>query len=282
MPSEPPSWAVGSSGRLARLAGMAAVRLTDLRHPVVVFTFSGWNDAGDTATGVIDHLSEVCDTDYAFALDADDYYDLIENRPVLVREGNGERTVQWATTEVLVAHLSERDVVLVNGPEPSFRWRAFCAALVSAFRSIKPERIIAMGAMLADAPHSRTVPVSEDGTDYTGPTGIVGVLASACADAGFNVTSLWASVPHYVSDPPNPKATLALLSRLEEFLGESIERGDLLDAAAVWEERVDELVADDDDIMAYVRELESRYDTAEATGEEIAQQFERYLRRRER
>ena len=128
----------------------------------------------------------------------------------------------------------------------------------------------------------RIVEALLDPAGFAAPTGIVGVLASACADAGFNVTSLWASVPHYVSDPPNPKATLALLSRLEEFLGESIERGDLLDAAAVWEERVDELVADDDDIMAYVRELESRYDTAEATGEEIAQQFERYLRRRER
>ncbi|QIK73542.1 PAC2 family protein [Propioniciclava coleopterorum] len=254
--------------------------LTDLRRPVVVFAFSGWNDAGDAATGVVDHLSDVYDTDYGFSLDADEYYDLTQNRPVVVREGD-HRTVQWATTEVLIAHLGERDVVLVNGPEPNFRWRGFSAALVSAFRSIKPERVIAMGAMLADAPHSRAVPISEDGTDYVGPSGIVGLLASACADAGLNVTTLWASVPHYVSDPPNPKATLALISRLEEFLDEPVDHGDLAAAAALWETRVDELVSEDVDIVEYVRELESRYDTAEATGEEIAQQFERYLRRRE-
>ncbi len=265
---------------LTRLAVMVSSLLTDLRRPVVVFAFSGWNDAGDAATGVIDHLSEVFDTDYGFALDADDYYDLTQNRPVVIREGD-ERSVQWATTEVLVAHLPERDVVLVNGPEPNFRWRAFSSALVSAFRSIKPERVIAMGAMLADAPHSRAVPISEDGTDYVGPSGIVGVLATACADAGLNVTTLWASVPHYVSDPPNPKATLALIVRLEEFLDEPIDHGELLERSALWETRVNELVGEDVDIVEYVRELEARYDTAEATGEEIAQQFERYLRRRE-
>lgn len=263
---------------MARLAGMS--RLTDLRRPVVVFAFSGWNDAGDAATGAIDHLSDVHDTEFSFSLDADEYYDLTQNRPVVVREG-AHRSVQWATTEVLIAHLANQDLVLVNGPEPNFRWRAFCSALVSAFRSINPERVIAMGAMLADAPHSRAVPISEDSSDYVGPSGIVGVLTSACVDAGLNVTTLWASVPHYVSDPPNPKATLALLARLEEFLDEPTDRGDLVAASALWEARVDELVNDDADISDYVRELESRYDTAEATGEEIAQQFERYLRRRE-
>ena len=280
-PTQPPRCPVAGHGcarPVTRLAGMSL--LTDLRRPVVVFAFSGWNDAGDAATGVIDHLSDISDTEFAFALDADEYYDLTQNRPVVVREGD-QRSVQWATTELLVAHLAERDLVLVNGPEPNFRWRAFCGALVSAFRSINPERVIAMGAMLADAPHSRAVPISEDGTDYVGPSGIVGVLTSACVDAGLNVTTLWASVPHYVSDPPNPKATLALVSRLEEFLDEPIDHGELLERSALWETRVDELVAEDVDITEYVRELESRYDTAEATGDEIAQQFERYLRRRE-
>lgn len=261
---------------------MVSTRLTDLRNPVVLFAFSGWNDAGDAATGVIDHLTDVCDTDFGFSLDPDDYYDLTENRPVLVREDDGERSVQWATTEVLIAHLAERDLVLVNGPEPNHRWKAFCAALVSAFRSIRPERIIAMGAMLADAPHSRPVPISEDGTDYEGPTGIVGVLAGACKDAGFTVTSLWASVPHYVAEPPNPKATLALLSRLEEFIDEAIDTRDLPQLAGVWEGRVNDLVAEDPDITEYVQGLEVRYDTAEATGDEIAYEFERYLRRRGR
>lgn len=262
---------------------MVSTRLSDLRRPVVLFAFSGWNDAGDAATGVIDHLTETYDTEFSFSLEPDDFYDLTENRPVLVRGDDGdERTTQWATTEVLVAKLPERDLVLVNGPEPSMRWKAFCGALVSAFRSVQPERIVAMGAMLADAPHSRPVPISEDGTDYEGPTGIVGVLASACKEAGFTVTSLWASVPHYVAEPPGPKATLALLGRLEDFIGAPLEVGDLPAQAALWEERVGELVSDDPDIIEYVTGLEARYDTAEATGDEIALQFERYLRRRGR
>lgn len=261
---------------------MVSSLLTDLRRPVVVFAFSGWNDAGDAATGVVDHLAETYETEFGFALDPDEYYDLTENRPVLVRQDSGERTVQWATTEVLVVHLPERDLVLVNGPEPTFRWKAFSASLVSAFRSIRPERVVAMGAMLADTPHSRPVPISEDGTDYEGPTGIVGVLASACRDAGLTVTSLWASVPHYVAEPPNPKATLAMLGRLEDFVDVPLEVGDLPNMASVWEERVNDLVDEDPDVVEYVGQLEERYDKAEATGDEIALQFERYLRRRNR
>ena len=261
---------------------MVPTRLTDLRRPVVLFAFSGWNDAGDAATGVIDHLTEGYETEFSFQLDPDEYYDLTENRPVLVRQDNGERSIQWATTEVLVARLPDQDLVLVNGPEPNLRWKAFCAALVSAFRSINPERVIAMGAMLADAPHSRPVPVSEDGTDYEGPTDIVGVLAQACRDAGLTTTSLWASVPHYVAEPPNPKATLALLQRVGEFLDNELEPGELVDGAATWESRVTVLVAEDPDVAEYVASLEVRYDTAEATGDEIAWEFERYLRRRGR
>ncbi|MDN5571673.1 MAG: PAC2 family protein [Propionibacteriaceae bacterium] len=261
---------------------MVPVELRHLRRPVVLVAFSGWNDAGDAATGVMDHLSEICDTELAFALDPDDYYDFTESRPVIMRDEDGDRTLEWATTEVLVGHLAERDLVLISGPEPNFRWKAFCASLVSLLRSVDPDRVIVMGAMLADAPHTRPTPVSEDGTDYEGPTGIVGVFAGACREAGFDVTSLWASVPHYVSDPPNPKATLALLGRVEDLIDETIDVQDLPQLASVWEERVKELVVEEPDISEYVTGLEERYDTAEATADEIALQFERYLRRRER
>lgn len=250
--------------------------LSDLRRPVVVFAFSGWNDAGDAATGVIDHLAETFQTTFGFSLDAEEYYDLTQHRPVALPNGD----VRWASTDVRVAHLPGRDVVLVSGPEPTFRWQAFSTGLVSAFRSVSPERVIAMGSMLADVPHSRAVPISEDGTDYVGPIGIVSVLGTACSDAGLNVTTLWASAPHYVADPPNPKATLALLGRLGELLGEPVDSSDLEVNARLWEARVQELVAEDLDIVEYVHELESRYDTAETTGEEIARQFERYLRNR--
>ncbi|MFV0452600.1 MAG: PAC2 family protein [Propioniciclava sp.] len=262
---------------------MAMRDLTHLRRPIVVAAFSGWNDAGDAATGVLDHLTQIASSQFAFSLDPDDYYDFSENRPVLVRaDPKGDRTLQWATTELHVVSLAERDLVLINGPEPNFRWRAFSAALVSALRSVAPERIIAMGAMLADVPHSRPVPVSENGTDYEGPTGIVGVFASACADAGLPTTSLWASVPHYVADPPNPKATLALLRRVEDLIDVTLDHAELPDLAEVWETRVGELVTEDPDVATYVGELEERFDTAETTGDDIALQAERYLRRRER
>lgn len=261
---------------------MPDASLRNLRRPVVVCAFSGWNDAGDAATGVIDHLAEVLDADYAFAIDPEEYYDFTETRPLLVRDADGERSIQWATTELLVAHLPTRDLVLVNGPEPNRRWKGFCTALVSAFRTIRPERVVVMGAMLADAPHSRPVPVSENGTDYEGPTGIVGVLGSAARAAGFDVTSLWASVPHYVAEPPSPKATLALLGRLEDLIDETLDSRDLPHLASVWEGRVNDLVTEDPDIAEYVGTLEERYDTALTSGDEIALQFERYLRRRER
>ena len=258
---------------------MVSTRLTELRRPVVLVAFSGWNDAGDAATGVLDHLDDVLDTEYVDELDPDEYYDFTENRPLLVRHADGERSLEWATTEILVAPLKNRDLVLISGPEPHLRWRSFCSRLVSLLRSVNPERIIVMGAMLADAPHSRPTPVSEDGTDYEGPTGILSVLGSACRDAGMLVTSLWASVPHYVAEPPNPKATLALLRLLEDFVEEPLDVGDMPDRAVTWESQVNELVADDVDIAEYVSTLEARYDTAEATGDEIALQFERYLRR---
>lgn len=257
-------------------------RLRGLRRPVVVVAFSGWNDAGDAATGVIDHLVDLTGADFVFALDPEDHYDLTENRPVLVRQPNGERTIEWPTTEVLVGTLGERDLVLVNGPEPTFRWTSFSAKLVSAFRTVAPERVIVLGAMLADAPHSRPIPISEDGSDYEGPTGITGVLTAACRDARLETTSLWASVPHYVSDPPSPKATLALLGRVEDLLDQTIDVGDLRHQAGVWEGHVNDLVGDDPDITEYVRGLETRYDEAAEAGEEIALEFERYLRRRQR
>ncbi|MFV0407147.1 MAG: PAC2 family protein [Propioniciclava sp.] len=262
---------------------MAVSELSDLRRPVALASFSGWNDAGDAATGVLDHLTDIATTKLVYSLDPDDYYDFTENRPVLVRsEPDAERRLQWATTEILVAALPERDLVLINGPEPNLRWRAFANALVSALRTAQPERVITMGAMLADVPHSRPTPVAENGTDYEGPSGVVGVLTSACKTADFEVSSLWASVPHYVADPPNPKATLALLRRVEDLLDVSVDLKDLPQQADVWESRVAELVAEDPDILTYVGELEEHYDNAETTGEEIALQFERYLRRRER
>lgn len=271
--------------------------LKGLRNPAVVAGFGGWNDAGDAASGVIDHVAERYQAELVFDLDPEEFYDFQVNRPTTRLITPTERTIEWPTTEVLVAHLPERDLVLIGGPEPNFRWREYVRRLLSIVRTVRPEIVVVLGALLTDSPHSRPVPVvgtasspelaDELGlelSDYEGPTGIVGVLASECAGAGVPVVSLWASVPHYVAEPPNPQATLALLARLEDVLNSTLDPGELPEDAKTWLEQVNELVADDPEIASYVSALEERRDeaTPQPTGETIAAEFERYLRRRNR
>lgn len=261
----------------------------------MVAAFEGWNDAGDAATAVIEHLSTAYPTDLVFELDSDDYYDYQIVRPRVV-DGTAGREIIWPGTTVSVAALPTRDVILVCGPEPNMRWQQFCSSLISAFRSFEPELVIMLGAMLTDSPHSRPLPVTGTTTDrgladalgleasnYEGPTGITGVLADACRRAGFREVSLWASVPHYVAAPPNPKATLALLSRVEDLLEVALDLDDLPEQALAWQRGVDELAAEDVEISEYIESLEAQQDENElprATGDAIAADFERYLRRR--
>ena len=204
----------------------------------------------------------------------------------------------WPTTRVSVCRLadSDRDVVLLRGLEPNMRWRGFCEELLVIARSLGAELVVTLGALLADSPHTRPVPVSGTASDpdtmevlglersrYEGPTGIVGVFSDVCTTAGLPAVSFWAAVPHYVASPPCPKATLALLSRVEDLLDARIPTGDLPEDARAWELGVDELAAEDPEVAEYVRTLEEAKDATElpeASGEAIAKEFERYLRRR--
>lgn len=262
----------------------------------MVGAFEGWNDAADAATAVVDHLASNYPTELVFELDSEEYYDYQIVRPRVINTGT-QRELVWPTTTVSVAQLPERDVILVSGPEPNMYWQRFCTALVSAFRSFEPELVILLGAMLTDSPHSRPLPVSASTTDaalartlgleesnYEGPTGITGVLGDACRRAGLREVSLWASVPHYVAAPPNPKATLALLARVEDLLGMALELDDLPEMARAWQRGIDELAAEDSEISEYIESLEVQQDEDQlprATGDAIAAEFERYLRRRE-
>ena len=269
-----------------------------LTSPVIIAAFEGWNDAGEAASGVISHLSLAWQATPAGAIDPEDYYDFQVTRPVTeVAEGRTERLI-WPTTRLLVARqeLAGRDVVLVQGIEPNMRWRAFCAELVTAFTEVRTGLVVLLGALLADSPHTRPVPVTAaasdpalaadlraEPVDYKGPTGIVGVLQHACADAGLPAVSLWASVPHYVAQPPCPKATLALLRGVEDILDVSLPLADLPAEARAWERGVDELAEQDSEVAEYVRTLEEAKDATdlpEASGDAIAREFERYLRRR--
>jgi len=269
----------------------------ELDNPVVIAAFEGWNDAGEAATAAVDHLVDVWGAEAIAALDPEDYYDFQVNRPRVVVD-EGRRRIHWRTTRILVAHPEgmDRDVVLVRGLEPNMRWRSFCDEILDAATRLGVEEVVNLGALLSDSPHSRPVPVSGTAVDaetarrlgldqssYEGPTGIVGVFNDACVRAGLPAVSLWAAVPHYVAQPPCPKATLALLRNLEDVLDLPMPYGDLADMAVARERGVDQLAEEDSEVAEYVRTLERQKDEAdlpEASGEAIAREFERYLRHR--
>jgi proteasome assembly chaperone (PAC2) family protein len=275
----------------------------ELVDPVMVAAFEGWNDAGDAASAAVAHLEKEWKGEVFAALDAEDYYDFQVNRPHIWLDG-GERRITWPTTRLSVARIGSengpvrrRDVVLVRGIEPSMRWRSFCNELLGFAHELGVEMVVVLGALLGDTPHTRPVPVTSVTSDenlartldleesrYEGPTGIVGILQEACTHAGVPAVTLWAAVPHYVAQPPNPKASLALLNSLEDLLGVGVPLGDLPEDARAWQIGVDQLAAEDSEVAEYVKSLEEARDTAElpeASGEAIAKEFERYLRRRD-
>ncbi len=273
--------------------------LPSLRDPVMIAAFEGWNDAGEAASGAIEHLEDVWDARPLAALDPESYHDFQVTRPMVSLDDEGRRRITWPTTRLSWARPpgAARDVVLVRGIEPSMRWRTFTEEVLGFAEALDVSLLVTLGALLADVPHTRPIPVStttEDGTlierlalersRYEGPTGIVGVLHDASAQAGLPGLSMWAAVPHYVGQSPSPKATLALLRRVEELLDVTVPLGELPEDARAWERGVDELAEEDGEIGEYVRQLEEAKDTAElpeATGEAIAREFERYLRRRD-
>ena len=270
-----------------------------LESPVLIAAFEGWNDAADAASAVVDHLMAVWDAKVVAAIDPEDFYDFQMNRPVVGSNDAGMRKITWPSTQMSVARPpgSSRDVILLRGIEPNMRWRQFCAELLAASEELGTELVVTLGALLADTPHTRPIPVSGTATEpeladrlkleqsnYEGPTGIVGVFQDACVQLDIPAVSFWAAVPHYVAQPPCPKATLALIGQLEDLLEISIPLADLPEEARAWERGVDELSEEDEEIADYVRALEETRDTAdlpEASGEAIAREFERYLKRRE-
>jgi predicted ATP-grasp superfamily ATP-dependent carboligase len=212
------------------------------------------------------------------------------------------RKIEWQTTRLSVATLpgTDRHVVLVNGIEPNLRWRAFCREILGYIERLGVTKVITLGALLTDTPHTRPTPVSGISYDkdsagklrvepssYQGPTGIVGVLQNSCVEAGVPAVSFWAAVPHYVSQARVPKAAVALLHRVEEVLDVEVPLGGLPEQAEEWERTVSEMAEADDEVREYVRQLEEQAaiedaddEVVEADGDAIAADFERYLRRR--
>lgn len=265
----------------------------------MIVAFGGWNDAGDAATAVITHLLVSNSSELIATFNPEDFYDFQVNRPIVsVVKGIG-REITWPTTQIFAVTLpkAQFDLVLVVGPEPSMRWKTFASDLLDLVDDLDVSLIVSLGALLADIPHTRPISVSGSGanpeiakrlgvgeSNYQGPTGILGVIQDAAQRREIDAVSLWAAIPHYASASPSPKATLALLNALEDFLNISLPQGDIPEHARSWEIAIDEMASEDSDIADYVRQLEAskdEVDLPEATGESIARDFERYLRRKE-
>jgi predicted ATP-grasp superfamily ATP-dependent carboligase len=271
-----------------------------LRKPVMIVAFEGWNDAGDAATNAIEQLTAGWESTPLVEIDPEDYYDFQVSRPNTRMVDGVTRLVEWPTTRVstvrLPAEISDRDVILVRGIEPNFHWRAFCEELLTVADTHQVSDVICLGALLADVPHTRPVQVTGTAPDpasaerfgvaqssYEGPTGITGIFADACVQRGIPAFTFWAAVPHYVAHGPHPKATVALLNRVEEVLNIVLPLGNLPTQAVEWEVEVNDVAAQDEDITAYIQTLEESAEDEvplrPASGDSIAAEFERYLRR---
>ena len=270
----------------------------------MVIAFSGWNDAAEGASGAIEHLLAAWkekDDDVVPQLiadvDAEEFYDFQEHRPQVAIDDSSIRSITWPGTQVfgLVIPQMERDIVIVIGAEPSMRWKRFTSDLLDLADDLEVSLVITLGSLLSDSPHTRPITVTGTGahpniadrlgvsvSKYEGPTGILGILQDGCMRRGIDAISLWAAVPHYASNAPSPKASLALINSLEDFLDISIPPGSLQIDSDEWEKSVDELAAEDSDVAEYVKALEQSKDAAElpeVSGDVIAKEFERYLRR---
>lgn len=253
-----------------------------LRDPVLVAAFEGWNDAANAATDAVRFLIRQLNATDIGGLDAEEYFDFQAARPHVEIAQGVVRRVRWPNTRFAIARVAraERDLVLVLGVEPNLHWPAFCRAVLEMATDLGCSLAVTLGALLGDAPHSRPVAVTGTASDpelaqrlglersrYEGPTGIVGVLTDASRRAGLPTVSLWAPVPHYVATPPSPKATHALLARFSALTGIALPLQSLEIAGRGWQQHVDEAI-DDDDIRAYVTELERRHDEPTVDDEE--------------
>ena len=277
---------------------MEILGIPQLRSPIMILAFSGWNDAGEAASAAIEHLASIWPVQTIGEFDTEEFYDYQNNRPIVSVDESFNRSLTWPNTTVRGVSLPnyDRDLILVSGVEPSLKWRTFVGQLLDLGEDLDISMVVCLGSLLADVPHTRPIPVTATAarpefgerlglemSRYEGPTGILGAIQDACNQREIDALSIWAAIPHYVSYPPCPKATLSLLNHLEDLLELSIDLGELHEDAKAWEIGVDQLSQEDSEIADYVKSLEESKDEAdlpEATGEAIAREFERYLRRR--
>jgi proteasome assembly chaperone (PAC2) family protein len=280
------------------------LQIPSLRDPIMLIAFSGWNDGAEAATGALDHLlSAWTDSNddvvpvLIAQVDSEDFYDYQVSRPQVRVSDSMQREITWPGTQIFGLSIPsmKKDLVIVTGVEPSMRWKSFTREILDIADDLETSMIITIGAMLSDSPHTRPIRILAttsnpsigsrldlQPSNYQGPTGIIGAIQDGCTKRGIESLSLWASVPHYAPNAPSPKASLALIQAIEDYLGISIPLGDLREQAETWEDSVTQLASEDADVADYVKALEASKDAAdlpEVSGETIAKEFEKYLRR---
>lgn len=274
-----------------------------LRAPALVCAFKGWNDAGEAATSAITFLGAQLGATRFALIDPEEFVDFQATRPMIRLTESLDREVEWPEFEIYEARApyAPRDLILLTGPEPAYRWRTFCRTVVDLAEALGVQLVVTLGSLLADVPHTRPVHITGMASDeglherlglpaptYSGPTGITGVLHAACSEAGLPSASLWAAVPHYVAVVPNPKGALALARKLESLVGVTLDAGELEAAAGEYETQVSRAVQLDPDVQAFVEKLEQAAAEEEAevdpadlpSGDVIAREFQRFLRQR--
>jgi len=273
----------------------------DLRRPVLIAAFRGWNDGGQGATLGGGYLARQWGAESFAEIEPENFYDFQAVRPNVSLEEGLTRKLEWPSNSFFHAPIpdADRDAVILLGVEPNLRWKTYSQLVLDLAQDLGIELVVTLGSLLADVPHTRPAPVSAAASDpalveelglepsrYEGPTGIVGVILDLCRQAGIPSVSLWAAVPHYVSLAPSPRAALALCRRLGEVVGADIDLTELEQASEEYTEQVTEAVASDADTASYVEELERRVDLIEAaeelpSGESLAAELTRFLRERE-
>ena len=267
-----------------------------LDRPILVVAFRGLFDAAGSATSAVEWLAERLDSVQVGDVDPETFFDFTQERPVVEFDDHDVRWIRWATNRVLAVRTAEgqRDLVLVSGVEPHLRWRTFTEALLEAATRSGSRMVVTLGSMSGMSPHTRPPAVTGSSTNrdladrlgldrpsYQGPTGVVGVLHDTLDRAGVPVISLRVSVPYYLPDSPNPKATRALLRRFEQVSGIDTAHADLDGPAAEWQSRVEQAVDGDEEVRAHVRRLESQVDQSEdlmPRGDDLAAELEAFLR----
>lgn len=273
-----------------------------LRAPAVVCAFKGWNDAADAASSAATFVGGALGARRFATIDPEEFYDYQATRPRIKLVEGQTREIVWPAVELFEARVprAPRDLIVITGSEPSFRWRTFAKLTVELVEALGAQLVVTLGSLLADVPHTRPISVTGLASDpaliarlgltsssYEGPTGIVGILHAACQEAGIPSASLWAAVPHYIAATPNPKAALALVRKLEGLVGIAVDASELESAAGDYERQVNMAVQSDPDVQAFVERLEQAAGTEAdedtgplPSGETIARDLQRFLRQR--